>query len=195
MSTVDEKSDEKLDEKLIWEEISKTQTHRAMMLTVNETTSRSPDGFIEHYTVIDTADWAIVIPVRGDNFVMVKQWRHGEKSLSIEFPGGVIDKGETPEQAAVRELLEETGCTAEKITKLGSVSPNPALMSNHVHIFLAENLSEPHEQKLDKDEYVQRLEIAQQEVLSHLGTKTYPHALMTAAAALYMAHENQRRGS
>lgn len=179
------------DNDLIWSKIGKKELLKTCVLTVNEVESRSPHGGTGKYIVMDAPDWVIVIPVSGDNFLMVKQWRHGENALSIEFPGGVIDEGETPEQGARRELLEETGCVAGKLTYLGAANPNPALMSNHVHFFLAENLTKKSEQKLDSDEYVHYMEIPQQEVLGGLGTSTYPHAIMLSAAAIYLAHKNK----
>lgn len=176
------------DSELVWNQINKKELLKTVVLTVNEVESRSPEGQIGNYVVMDAPDWVIVIPVRGENFLMVKQWRHGERALSIEFPGGVIDSGESPEEGARRELLEETGCTAAKLTYLGSANPNPALMSNHVHVFLAEDLSQNAEQHLDSDEYVHYMEIPQKEVFAGLGTATYPHALMSMAAGLYLIH-------
>ena len=80
---------------------------------------------------------------------MVKQWRHAHNGLSIEFPGGVINKDEEPEIAANRELEEETGYKAGKLTYLGCANPNPALMRNRVHFFVAEDLQGNGEQNLD----------------------------------------------
>lgn len=179
------------DSELVWTQTAKTQLLKTCVLAVNKIESRSPEGGEGSYTVIDAPDWVIVIPVRGENFLMVKQWRHGQNGLSIEFPGGVLDKGETPEQGARRELLEETGCVAGRLTLLGTENPNPAIMSNRVHIFLAEEMSQKAAQNLDRDEYVHYMEIPQEEVLSGLGTPAYPHALMAAAAALYLVHRQK----
>ena len=68
---------------------------------------------------------------------MVRQYRHGAGQLTLETPGGLIDPGETPAEAAARELLEETGYAADEIVSLGAVNPNPALFSNRLHGFLA----------------------------------------------------------
>lgn len=180
------------DQDLIWTKINKKELLETPVFTVTEIESISPKGNKNKYIVMDAPCWVIVIPVRGDNFLMVKQWRHGENSLSIEFPGGVIDKGEKPDEAARRELLEETGCTAGKLTPLGFANPNPALMSNKVYVFLADELSASKEQHLDDDEYVHYMEIPQKEVLEGLGTPAYPHALMSMAAAFYLKHKTSK---
>ncbi|MDO5773571.1 MAG: NUDIX hydrolase [Spirochaetales bacterium] len=175
------------DKKLIWHEKFRRETFTTPVFTVTERTSVSPDGTEGVYIVNEAPDWVIVIPDDGENFLMVRQWRHGEKSLSIEFPGGVIDKGEVPLEAAKRELLEETGATAKKMACLGSMNPNPALFSNHVHVFLAEDLEFSGKQNLDSDEYVNYMEIQKSEVIKKMGSPEYCHALMASAAALYLA--------
>jgi 8-oxo-dGTP pyrophosphatase MutT (NUDIX family) len=82
-----------------------------------------------------------VIPVvdteEGRKFVMIRQYRHGTGRCSLEFPGGIVDKGEDPVVAVSRELLEETGYAADLILPLGSLSPNPAIMTNSFHAFIA----------------------------------------------------------
>ena len=144
------------------------------------------------YIVLDAPDWVIVIPELQENadsqkeFFMVKQWRHGSKCLSVEFPGGVIDKGESPEEAARRELLEETGCRAGKLTKLGEVNPNPALFSNHVHIFLAQDLECSGRQELDADEFVNVIKVPVEQIIADMGTEQFPHALMSTAMCFYL---------
>ena len=74
-----------------------------------------------------------------DQVVMVEQWRHGTRSIHLETPGGLMDVGETPEQCARRELLEETGHEAGEVLRLGTVHPNPAIQNNLQHYVLATN--------------------------------------------------------
>ena len=175
------------DEKsLLWTQGQAERLLTTPVLTVTQVPATSADGLKGDYIVMDAKDWCIVIPDRGSSFLMVKQWRHGERALSVEFPGGVIESGEAPEKAAARELLEETGCTAGKLTPLGTFNPNPALMSNHVHVFLAEDLHDTGRQHLDEDEYVAYFEEDKKEVLRNMGSKAYPHALMSAALMLYV---------
>jgi len=116
---------------------------------------------------------------------MVWQWRHGSKCLSLEFPGGVFEPGENPEEAAIREMYEETGYKPGKIVKLGEFSPNPAIMSNKVHFFLAEELIGDGIQCLDEDEYVEVALVDTDDVFQGIGKEPYVHALMGTALALY----------
>ncbi len=175
-------------EKLCWKETARKVAHKTPVFTVTERTSVGPDGQEGIYIVNEAPDWVIVIPVRGDKFLMVRQWRHGEGALSTEFPGGIIDKGESPEDGARRELREETGTEAEKLTLLGRMNPNPALFNNHVYVFCAEGLHSGGAQDLDSDEFVSYLEMEKSEVFAKMGTKDFPHALMASALELYRQH-------
>ena len=180
-------------EHLVWKEVSRRQVFNCTVFSVNEQMCRSPDNTVKPFTVLDAPDWVIVLPLmeteRGKNFVMVRQWRHGAQDLSVEFPGGVSDKGETPQEAAVRELEEETAYTAGKLTKLGEFNPNPAIMSNKVHFFLAEDLKGLQSQDLDEDEYVDVEKVPVNDVIKGMGAPPYIHALMGTALSLYLANE------
>ena len=179
---------------LIWNEEGRKRVYDCNVFSIWESYCKSPEpepdnGKLQTFTVIDAKDWVIVIPVinspKGKQFVMVWQWRHGSKSLSLEFPGGVFEPGETPEEAAVRELHEETGYKPGKMIKLGEFSPNPAIMSNKIHFFLAEDLSGDGRQDLDADEYVEAALVDTEEVFQGMGKEPYIHALMGTALALY----------
>jgi 8-oxo-dGTP pyrophosphatase MutT (NUDIX family) len=111
------------------------------------------------------------------------------RDLSLEFPGGVFEPGENAEEAAGRELLEETGYKAGKIRKLGEFSPNPAIMSNRVHIFLAEDLVDTGRQGLDADEFVEIETVDVDAVCEGMGKPPYVHALMGTALAMYLTRE------
>jgi len=88
--------------------------------------------------VLRCRDWCNVVAVTPDDqVVFVWQYRFGTDALSLEIPGGVIDSGEDPLQAAVRELREETGYVAETVTPLLTVDPNPAIQDNRCLTFVA----------------------------------------------------------
>ena len=184
-----------MDEKrLVWNEEGRKEVFNCRVFSIWESSCSPPESLLSHgetqnFTVIDAKDWVIVVPVingpKGKQFVMVWQWRHGARSLSLEFPGGVFEPGETPEEAAIRELREETGYIPGKIEKVGEFSPNPAIMSNKVHFFLAEELSNTGKQNLDEDEYVETVLIDTSEVIQNMGKEPYIHALMGTAIAMY----------
>ena len=73
------------DEKLKWKELAKQEILKTVVFNVNKTESISPTGEKGNYIVLDAPDWGIVIPEQDDKFLMVKQWRHGEKALSISW--------------------------------------------------------------------------------------------------------------
>jgi len=171
---------------LCWKPLEKTVLQKTPIGSLCEVESLSPENEKSKYIVLDAPEWVIVIPELEDCFFMVEQWRHGANQLCKEFPGGVIDKGETPEQGALRELLEETGYKPGKLTKLGSMSPNPAIMSNRVHFFLAEDLEKVGNQELDPDEYVSFFKEKKTEVIKNMGNELYQHGLMASALMFYL---------
>jgi 8-oxo-dGTP pyrophosphatase MutT (NUDIX family) len=178
------------DARLVWTEQYSKLVGDFRVFSVRESASRSPHGVVKTFSVIDTRDWAMVLPLieteRGKEFVMVRQWRHGARHLSVEFPGGVLEKDEQNAEGAARELREETGFTAGRLTKLGEMNPNPAIMSNHIHFYLAEDLSQTGKLELDEDEFVETAHIPVNEVIENMGKPPYIHALSAAALLFYL---------
>jgi ADP-ribose pyrophosphatase YjhB (NUDIX family) len=86
---------------------------------------------------VELCDWCVVA-ARDESglWILVEQHRHGVNAVTLEPAGGIVDRGETPEQAALRELVEETGYVAHEAEPLGWVHPNPALSANRAHLFL-----------------------------------------------------------
>jgi 8-oxo-dGTP pyrophosphatase MutT (NUDIX family) len=175
---------------LAWTENESREVFRGRIFSVRESVCSSPDNDTRTYTVIHAPDWVIVVPVLktagGEKFVMVRQWRHGSRELSLEFPGGVFEAGEEAARAAARELQEETAYKPGKMQKIGEFSPNPAIMSNRVHFFMAEDLEYTGKQELDEDEFIEVELVSPSEVFQGLGRPPYVHALMGTAFALYL---------
>ena len=176
------------DSELKWTVEKTTHLLHTPVFDVTEQQEVSGTGLRGNYIAMNAPDWIVVVPVYGDSFVMVRQWRHAEQQMTWEIPGGVMNEGETPAEAAGRELLEETGFRAGKLTELGRVSSNPALFSNHFTVFLAEELEPTGEQHLDDDELVNYALIPQREVLASYGSPEYSHPYMGTALLFYLRH-------
>lgn len=90
------------------------------------------------FVVLDTPQWVNIIPVteRG-TVVFIRQYRHGTDSITLEIPGGMVEHGEDPCLAAMRECLEETGFSSPVNAEyLGKVHPNPAFMNNECLMYV-----------------------------------------------------------
>jgi ADP-ribose pyrophosphatase len=171
-----------------WSRLSRSELLKTHIFTVTERVSVAPDGKKGRFSVLEAPEWATVVPLvetaSGQAFLMVRQYRHGSDEISIEFPGGVVEPGEEPAAAAARELEEETGYRAAKITSLGWTYPNPAIMDNRFHVFLAEDCQPDGKVCLDEHEVVDAFLVPVSEVREKMGKGQYSHALMIAALFL-----------
>ena len=114
----------------------------------------SPRTGQEHdFFVLESAHWVNVIALTPDQqLVMIEQFRHGSDKVELEIPGGLMDAGESPVAAALRELREETGYEGENPRLLGQISPNPAIMNNTCFTVLVENCRCVHPVEFDLGE-------------------------------------------
>jgi len=179
-----------------WLETGRVRLADYGIVTVDRARRRGPHGKEGSFVILDAPDWAVVVPALERDgrrlLLTVRQYRHGSRSVSDEFPGGVIELGEAPGAAAARELLEETGYQAARLVPIGSCSPNPAFMANTFHVFAAEGLELVSAQSLDEHELVDVEAVPEDELLARVGVAPWDHALMIAAAFFY---ERYRAGS
>src|SRR5881628_3888689 len=94
-----------------WKVLESEYLHKEPWLTIRKEKCELPNGKImPAYYIIEYPTWVSVVALTKENKALfVKQYRHGLGVESIELPGGVVDAGETPEQGAKREVMEETG--------------------------------------------------------------------------------------
>lgn len=144
-----------------------------------------PTGAESRFVVCDSLDWALVIATTEEGqIVLVRQYRHGVRDDVLEVPGGVLDPGETPEMAAVRELREETGYVPERVRYLGHMLPNPAINSARLHIVVAEGCRATASRDLDPFEQIEVVLRPRDEVPAMIRRQEINHALVIAAFAL-----------
>lgn len=151
---------------MIFEEklISSERIYEGKILNVRRDTVTALKGQAYREIVEHNGAVAMVAIMDNGDMVMVKQFRYAMGRVSLELPAGKIDKGELdPVGAAIRELKEETGYTAQTIKHLGQINPSTAYSEEVIHIYLMTDLI-PGEQKLDEDEAVEVVEIPFDEV-------------------------------
>ncbi|MBC7661744.1 MAG: NUDIX hydrolase [Chitinophagaceae bacterium] len=107
-------------------------------LHINRASTNEP---LPHpYYRLASNSWVNIFAITSDSkAILVRQPRAGAMADTLETPGGNIDDGEAPEAAARRELEEETGYIVGRIQLLGTINPNPAIMNNKLHMFLAQD--------------------------------------------------------
>ncbi len=127
------------------------------VFSVRTDTACCPRTGQEHdFYILESQDWINVIPLTPDEqVVMVKQYRHGTREITLEIPGGLVDPGDTPADAARRELLEETGYEAKEVLFLGSACPQPAILSNRSITYLARDVRKVQAPQLDDTEDIE----------------------------------------
>ena len=158
--------------------------------------ARSPrTGRSHDFFVMESSTWVNIIPLTPNReVVLVRQYRHGTRSLTLEIPGGLVEDRDDPEAAALRELREETGYTAASALSLGYVHPNPAIQNNRCYTFLAENVSPMGPQQQDEKEDIEVVLSPLHDIPRLIREGAITHALVIAAFyRYYMEHNGHGR--
>lgn len=149
----------------------------------------------QEFVVINASDWVNVVALTTDQqLVLVRQFRYGIDEFSLEIPGGIIDAGEDPLAAGVRELREETGFVGKSARVLGAVHPNPAIQSNRCHLVLVEDARRDAALEWDPDEELEILTLPVDEVYALAQRGGITHALVLNALLLFAPLWEKRRG-
>ena len=166
-----------------WEILSSEYLVRAPWAVLRKDVCRMPNGHIvPEYYVLEYPNWVNMVALTADNqFILVKQYRHGVKQEVLEVPGGVIDPGEDASTAAKRELLEETGYRFDTIEEISTLFPNPATANNITTTYLLTGGVKVQEQDLDDQEEIEVILASPDELKQLLFENQFGQALHTAA--------------
>jgi len=169
-----------------WRRIGSRRLQRCRVFDVDAVRFAPPgDGPAETFYCIDCPDWINVIALDArDDVLLVKQYRFGTGEFTLEIPGGMCDPGESPQQAARREMQEETGFDAVRWAELGWVHPNPALQNNRCHTFLARDLVASPVANPDPHEQIEIVRRPLVEIPGLIARREITHALVVAAFQL-----------
>ena len=158
-------------------------------LTARRDKVRLPNGNINpEFYVLEYPDWVNVIAITDEGrFIIERQYRHGIGSAGWEIPAGVCEKGETPEQAARRELLEETGYGDGEWTLSLVSAPNASTSNNHCYSFVATGVRKITGQHLEATEDISVHLKTREEVLELMLSGQIRQATMLSPLWKYFA--------
>jgi len=134
--------------------LSSKRVYEGRIINLRVDTVALPDGRTGTREVVEYAGAVAIVPVNENGeLLLVRQYRHAVGKTLLEIPAGKLEPGEEPAASARRELLEETGCEAERLTRLISFYSTPGFTTEKLHLFLATGLTLK-EQNLDDDEFI-----------------------------------------
>ena len=155
---------------------------RRPWLTARRDRVRLPDGKeMDEYYVLEYPEWCNIIALTKDGKMLIeRQYRHAQQIVGYEIPAGVIEEGETPLQAAQRELYEETGYTGGQWEQFMVISPNAGACTNHSTTFIATGVEHTSSQHLEPTEDIAVVEMTIEEVWQKLRNDEFHQSLMAA---------------
>ncbi len=205
-----------------WKLLNSEYLVDAPWLKVAKETCELPNGkVIDDFYTLWQPDWVLILARTTEGkWVMTEQYRHGTGKIELEFPAGIIDKGETPEQAAARELQEECGYGIEKqcvtlseaskmrsrtgldsstplrsaqndtISYLGSFPVNPDRHRGKFHVVFIDGVVKGGSTHFDSTEEIESLLLSDDELQAQMADGTFNHPLQMAG---YLKYKLQKR--
>ena len=177
-----------------WQTFRKEYIYKSQWLTVRKDAVKLPSGVeLNDFYVLEYPDWIVVIVhTKNDKYLIEKQYRHGIDRECFELCAGVVEPNEDPLEAAKRELLEETGYTANSWTALSNSAPNASAMTNLCHCFVAEDAKKTSESNCDLSEDIEICEVSESELIQLLKEGKIIEASMRSAIWEYLYTNNKK---
>jgi ADP-ribose pyrophosphatase len=164
---------------LRWKKLSSKYVYQDRWFQARADSCEFPDGrVIEPYYVVELPDWCnMVVVTKEERIILVRQYRYPVDQNTLELPGGVIEKGEKPIDAAKREMEEETGYTSDDIELIMQLSPNPAINNNTAYFFLARNAVSTGMKNFDAFEDIDVVSFSKEEIWQLLNENKLQHGV------------------
>jgi ADP-ribose pyrophosphatase len=133
---------------------------RGRRLWIEKRTIRLPNGIEREKVIVHPSNAVAILPLNGDRCKLLKQYRYAIDQYIFEAPAGMMEPGEDPLVTARRELIEETGFTAQTIVSKGFIYTTPGYTDEKIFLFEARDLSPSQEFGKDEDEVIEVVDVA-----------------------------------
>ena len=139
----------------MYEVLSSTLKYEGKVMTIYDDEIAFPNDVVAHRETVVRGNAVAMVPVDSEgNIYFVRQYRHAAKDVVLEIPAGMIEEGEEPAKAAYRELEEEIGFKAGKLTFISDTYMAIGICTEKIYLFVAEDLTEG-VLNPDEDEYIE----------------------------------------
>lgn len=157
------------------------------IFSISDLTCYHPEKNVSHnFCIINNPDWINIVALTPEKkVILVRQHRLGVDDYTLETVAGLVDEGEDPEKAALREMMEETGYKPKKLVLLKKLAANPAIMSNYIYFYLATDCTRVAGQDLDSQEDIEVKLFSIDEVQTGIRNGSIDHTIIVAAFSLY----------
>lgn len=172
--------------------IGERRIYEGKVVSLRVDTTRLPDGRTATREVVEHMPAVAIVPVDRDGRILfVRQWRGPARDVLTEIPAGSTDPNEAPEPAAQRELQEETGYRAGRLTRLTGFWVAPGYCTEYIHVFVGEDLQESRLQA-DEDENIEVVRLTLDEALAMIDRGDIQDAKSQVGILLYARHAGRR---
>jgi len=189
-----DKVKQRSDNEMKWSTLSTEQLINRPWLKARRDTVQLPNGKVyDEYYILSYPTWINVVAETEDGeLILERQYRHGLGVVSTEICAGVVEEGETPLQAAQRELEEETNLVAEEWVKMMEMVSTPGFCDEKITLFQAKNVTVQENAKpADEDEFVEILWMPLEEVMQKIQTGEIADAKTIIAAQYAWMHKGE----
>jgi len=172
------------------ESVDRQTSFQGQIIEVHVDTVRLPNKKLSRREIVEHGESVSIVPIYEDmSVLLVKQYRHAVQQILLEVPAGGINKTETAEEAAHRELKEETGVTAQNMMHLVSFWTTPGFCDEQMHVYLATNLHNGDPEQED-DENIEIIHVPLKQILPLINDGKIVDSKSIAALLLSLHHFN-----